>query len=317
MDDFDNHITQYEMGQAYIRITDQYGPSVQLLAFVNYDDLKNDDCLGLESFNIDTAHSQVLDQINSTNSLELACESFVGRLKSGAERFKNAITFNNHSSDLLIFTKGKLESRSSNIYVETHAEFENFLDASKKLLPLLSWVTTRFPKTHNYSDWDAFAKKILQLGTKTDFDKKNDESNDIVSRLNKDKKLLYKVDFKEAGWTTDSFQKAVKEYVNQCHISASALELAYRVQTEMNVLINQVENIVESVTVGNERNKEGKVEKTTKHVVHKVNNDNAVAIKAMNKAYRILYSTYFNLCFAERHMRVTLDDVSHHFKTIN
>jgi hypothetical protein len=203
MSDFDRYIKLYEMGQSYVAITDQFGPSKQLLLFVNYDETKIDGTLGLEALDVDTTHAQILEQIYASNSLELACESFTGRIASITEKVKNALTFNRHDN-LTDLASGSLEERKSNIYVTNAGHFERAETYVKEALATLDFILPKIPKNHSMEEWCKFYTDHVA----------SKESSDLGSHIrstgrnyNLFKELGKQGEFSKAGWSAERFQK--------------------------------------------------------------------------------------------------------------
>lgn len=316
---FEYLIQRHEMGQAYLRITEQMGPSPQLLAFVNHDtlDLNN---IGLESFgDLEIVHQQIVDEINNDPSLNIALESFSGRAKSFAEKVKNIITFNKHAQDLESFIKPKLEERSSNIYVEDHGNFLAVLAAHQKLVPLMTWVLSRLPKTGELKVWEEFAKKNVQIGNQSEFDLKIKE----IKKLEIDFKGLWSitpVEFKKSGWDATKFKSGISSYLSEIKKSVSDYNLANEVLDDLYSLIIETKELnissrEKSVKTDSSKDQNGKPKVTTKEKMnYSKREDVTLAIKGMGKAEEAV-SEIVNLCFdAEVVMDKTLRHVAHHFE---
>lgn len=95
---FNDLIRDYQMMQAYIRITQEMGPSEQLMAFINYDGNMESE-IGLESFDsmsLATRHEILLSKMSPNEVLGIACENLISRLfgigkkiKDGEEKIEN------------------------------------------------------------------------------------------------------------------------------------------------------------------------------------------------------------------------------------
>jgi len=82
---FEQLFEQADQARAYIRITQEQGPSEQLLDFINYDgNLYTDlglESLGLENMSLTTRHEIMVSKLNPDHLEEMAMEGLVDSLK--------------------------------------------------------------------------------------------------------------------------------------------------------------------------------------------------------------------------------------------
>lgn len=314
---FETLMQQHEMGQAYIAITKQMGPSAQLIAFLNYDrpDQGN---FGLESFDIMSQHATILEEIGNDPSLSMAMESLGGHIKSALAKIKNVITSNKHSADLEKFSKGKLTPRDSKIYVESHDDFIKAVEAHEKVLPLLTWILSRLPKSHDVKAWEAFAKKNVTLGGKSDFDRKIEEIKNLNNEFSK--YLSTKsVDFDKSGWNESNFKSGILTYVKETKNSLGDYEMAENVYEDLYRLSHDIGSLGASSSTTeeelDEKDENGKRKVSHKETTHYSNREDvALALKGINKAKSAL-SAAIEICFnTEVVMEKALKHVSEHFE---
>ena len=317
---FDALIQRHEMELAYKTISAQMGPSAQLIAFLNYDKV-TDESLGLESFDIMSQHEKILAEIEESPAFEMALENFSGRAKSFLEKLKNIVTFNKHAKDLEAFTKGKLKEKSSNIYVEDHGNFLAALAAHQKLLPLLTWVLSRLPKSGELKVWEEFAKKNVHIGSQSEFDLKIKE----IQKLRIDFKGLWSVspvEFDKSGWDVSKFKSGISSYLTEIKKSISDYNLAQEVVDDLYSLISETQELnissrEKSVETDGSKDEEGKPKVTTKEKMnYSKREDVSLAIKGMCKAEEAVDEAV-DVCFdAEVIMDKTLRHVAHHFEIV-
>lgn len=202
----DQLIERFEMGQAYQTITANLGPSAQLVAFVNYNNV-TDDSVGLESFDIMDQHEKILAEIAADPALEMACESFTGRLKSIGERFKNAVTFNRHDN-LNDLASEPLVAKKSNIYVTKESRFATALTYIHDAFETLDYILPLIPGDANPEAWEKFYNEHVRDAGTSELGKRTrtmDRNWKAFTPLPKGG------DFDQSGWTIQNFKKAIKD----------------------------------------------------------------------------------------------------------
>jgi hypothetical protein len=214
MDDtsVDHLIERYSMGMAYLAITDQMGPSAQLLAFVNYENV-TEESLGIESFDLQAQHDAVVEQIRLDPALGMACESFSGRLKSTMERFVNKVTFNRHDNLNDVLSE-KLESRKSNIYVPALLHFNRALACAQGAIKAIDFILPKIPGSNDTTAWEKFYETYT---SKPNSSPVAENIRAVVHNAKVFHELGKPGDFAKSGWTDAALKKGIKDVIALQH----------------------------------------------------------------------------------------------------
>jgi hypothetical protein len=198
-------VDRYAMGMAYLSITAQLGPSHHLVAFVNYDKVTGES-IGLESFDIMDQHEAIVAEILADPSMNMACESFMGRLKSVAERFKNKITFN-RADNLTDMMREPLSEKSSNIYTISKGQAERALRYIDDAFKTLDFILPKIPGGTDGDAWEKFYKAHIQNSGSSQLGAhiRNTERNAAAFE-----DFGKEDDFAKGGWNVATFKGTLK-----------------------------------------------------------------------------------------------------------
>ncbi|RYF15944.1 MAG: hypothetical protein EOO77_12885 [Oxalobacteraceae bacterium] len=217
--EFQGLIERHEMGFAYKRITEQLGPSPQLLAFLNYDNVTSES-LGLESLNIIDQHEVALTQIGESEaSFHIATEGFFSGLKSMLSGIHNRLFGKKapppppiNLSDLMT---GKLVLKEHNAPVVSYADFQKLIVIANNVHKDVDKLVSFVPASHDMDTWQAFYDKHIKNRQTSQLDKVI--FNIKLNRTAYNKIEGNKVPFARSGWTTTTFRAALVALAKNVH----------------------------------------------------------------------------------------------------
>ena len=207
--------------QAYLDITEKYGPSEQLLAFIDYDNTLPYE-LGLESFN--SLSLQTRHEVLNSKLKHIGTEGLwgsLGSLFSKAEKEKEALKSKTldparfgelETSDIIhkgvVLKEGKKKAR-----FEDYEVFLYFFSSCEHNFRISALWLSDIPSDFSESSWkrfvdtnDAHIEKVF-----------SDESQ-YIENVNRDIEKHHHDktghDLSSGGWTTDRFVAGVKSWVS-------------------------------------------------------------------------------------------------------
>lgn len=187
---FDELMTIHEMGQAYIDITSAMGPSPQLLAFVNYDKIGEDN-LGLESLNIMPQHEQTLSDIKRYDAFEQILSKFGSREVEGNTQIPEAAL---EGLIAKIFA-GKIPPFHFFEFVKAHHDMNIKLEKS---------LLGKLPKTYTLDAWKNYRDNVSEKA----YAEFNKASGKLAEEGNAAGHSTFAVKFDASGWSKDRYDAA-------------------------------------------------------------------------------------------------------------
>lgn len=277
---FESLIQRYEMGQAYLKITEQMGPSPQLLAFVNHNtlDLNN---IGLESLgDLDTIHQLIVDEINNDPSLHMATEALADRvrkvsdyvMKGGAIVFVASLLgfpFGNLSFGAMV--SGAIVKKISGMptSVVPYTNYQEHVNAVDNILAEEIDMASHIPTTFTKEVWKDFNDKLSKLkGKYTEINIK-----------------LVPVD--RSGWTEHNLSEAAKWL-------QKTAEKVERLQKSFGVKLENIDKWVEKD--------------------HKGDPEAAVVLKYISSSIGVTYELFSNTTHTLGMAKTALNSAAHLFE---
>lgn len=248
---FEQLLRERDMAVAYLKITEQMGPSPQLLAFVNYSNsVVTDDGVALESMNMFDQHNFIISKLNidtlnqmAMESLSTSIQKFIGGLYLGADgallagasseltgNILHGITsfaantkyFKMGGLGLAIMTAGAIvyaaaEAEESIPSVASFTKMTNSVEASIRASSLFA---ASIPSTLDEKTWESFHSNFVKnkdvshfLGSLREKYLGKVSASAGVSLVNQ-KVVIEYLPFDKSGWDVSKMQHAAEWYVN-------------------------------------------------------------------------------------------------------
>lgn len=207
MNNFVQLAQQADQARTYITITQEMGPSEQLLSFINHDGSLGSE-IGLESFDsfsLETRHELLLSKLNPDQLDQLACEGLLNTVIGLSKRLLG--------SELilpLIFMGGVYmlvdHAQKSNRKIIPYVEFERLKAIYEKSFSKISTHVANIPTSFDIDKWKTYSE----------------QTNKLI-RSFPDDFLFGPRFFKEAGWDSQKYTKEA-HYVNDAIKKCTSLE---------------------------------------------------------------------------------------------
>lgn len=207
MSEFQELMKEAEMARAYISITNEMGPSEQLLAFVNFDQTLSNE-IGLESFDrlsLNTRHEIFAASLNPELLEGIALEGFLSKLGNLIGIYKTAKEDSIHTLEEAVSGDLKEKTDVAEVIVPSYAEFAGWLGIGKFNIKLIEEYLKHIPTTENTSEWEKFDllvdKEILPR-----LEKEHEHINALIVKEHKNGDR-----FKTSGWNAAKLKDAIHE----------------------------------------------------------------------------------------------------------
>jgi hypothetical protein len=190
---FEQLFQQAEQARAYIRITQEQGPSEQLLDFINYDgNLYTDlglESLGLETMSLITRHEIMVSKLNPEHLEEMAMEG----LGDFVKKYRRSLLV---SSFFLGFTflpavAGYIISRGEGTF-PTYQETDAVYRRVEKLKASVESITNKIPSSFDEDKWTVLSDEIETILDKAAGDTVDEKDEVLIDR--------------GSGWTPDNYK---------------------------------------------------------------------------------------------------------------
>lgn len=247
---FSQLLRERDMAAAYLKITEQMGPSPQLLAFVNYSNsIMTDDGVALESMEVSDQHNFIVSKLNvdtlnqmAMESLSTSIQKFIGGLYLGAggalligassEITKNILHgISSFSANVKYFKLGGLglavllggviivtaaELKEAAPSVASFTKMTNSVEASIRASSLFA---ASIPLTLDEKTWESFHSNFVKnkdvshfLGSLREKYLSKISASAGVSSINQ-KVVIEYLPFDKSGWDVSKMQHAAEWYV--------------------------------------------------------------------------------------------------------
>jgi uncharacterized protein YukE len=216
---------EQQMAAAYLAITQELGPSKQLISFVDYDQK-----LGLESMSLEDAHITLETQLNPDMMGQAALEDLASMLGNAAAfGFKHlkdgiwgfirgqvgkAVVLGGIS--LATVLAGKIRTRMNGGDAEdgvvSHHNFMQKIVVTHSVVNAEKEALLHIPRGFNLTEWETFDRYYGQ------------SIRDVATRTQAQSSKIHEVDFSESGWTKDNFRAAVSTFVRMVEDVEATME---------------------------------------------------------------------------------------------
>ena len=211
--------------RAYLRITEEQGPSEQLISFINYDGKLGSE-IGLESFDslsLQTRHEILRASFTKETSLKVALESFGDKLKSFSKWWYAAELYTlkgKEISDLIHRDPSKMVPKKSlmlkAVEVIPYSSFVTYKNFITECISLDKQMLQKMPSGFSANEWESYYNKY-QYGWTAEWDTPAankyyqifEESKNI-----RDDRKENKVDFDKSGWNPNLIVSEAKILVS-------------------------------------------------------------------------------------------------------
>lgn len=218
----DTLFKEADQARAYINITTQYGPSEQLLAFINYDNSLEAD-IGIEkfdSFTLGTRHEILLSKLDpdkldlmATESLDTVIDKIGNSLIIGG-LFGMGVGIGAKSLKFgalgyaAILAGGIIEftNRKINKHPIKYSMFSDIEKSFPEVQKMEKLIADSLPKDFEENSWKVYFDKIQQLHYEKDEELFDTNFGDY------DEKITSPLE--NSGWNVSTFKSAVKWYVD-------------------------------------------------------------------------------------------------------
>jgi hypothetical protein len=232
LEQVDNTLRERDMAIAYIDITKQYGPSKQLLLFVNYDNsLEEHVGLGLESLDLLDQHQFLLSNLNPDALDSLATEG----LKDTVIKYRKwllgggaILAVTGGAAALPLLGVGALGVIANAKATPPVTNFVTLTKAFELAFRMEDTFTTAIPSTIDEKAWAKFTDDHV-------FNPGGGWESDVDDLL--DKLTSTNSNFDKSGWTAEKYTNAAQWYTVACgKIEASAKKQAEKFDHVANAL---------------------------------------------------------------------------------
>jgi hypothetical protein len=217
-----------EQAEAYIRITDEHGPSQQLIDFINYDGKLGQELdIGLESLGLDDVHLLLKMQLDpaaisemATESLNTALDKLAKRLKLGGGvaaaaglvgagttgKVAKSLTF--AGVGLAAIVAGKIVQVANNLAhgnPPSYTYYRKWRDQASKIIAIDKFVASAIPSSFDRKAWEDYGR---ELGSDSEAHEK---------LMDVDLSYLFaeqnRAPVEHSGWTEATFKQEVKNFL--------------------------------------------------------------------------------------------------------